>query len=120
MKSPIKPTGFRVVVRQDQIEEKSKGGIITATSKEINRKQVGQIEGTLVAIGASAFTGEDFGDEDREILKPGTKVIYARYAGDTYRYKDEDSDTSPLYHLCSDMDIKGIPEDGVVMARDGS
>jgi len=120
MKSPIKPTGYRVVVRQDILESRTSGGIIMATAGELNRRQAGQVTGILVAVGDAAFTGEDYGDADREILKPGTRVIYQRYAGNTYRFKDEDSDTAPHYHLCADGDIQGVPEEGVEMVRDGS
>lgn len=116
MKSPIKATGYRVVIRQNEVEERSEGGIIKATSKEISRQQTGQFIGVLCHIGSSAFTGEDFGDEDRKTHVAGVTVIYQRHAGNTYSVVDDDC----MYHVCSDSDVQGIPSEGVTIARDGS
>ena len=108
--TPIEPVGFRVVIRQNVIEEKTETGIILNTDKEQKRKQLGHTEGVLVAVGGAAFTGEDWGAKDRETLKPGTRVKFNRYAGQTVEskeYQDEDGVTA-LFHICADSDVHGI------------
>jgi len=117
MKSPIKPIGYRVVIRQDAVEETSKGGIILS-SREQGLQRSSQHVGTLVAQGPAAFTGEDFGEDAKKDIPNGTRVLYKRYAGQVYKFKDEDSETASLYHLCSDADIQGIPEEDAEMVND--
>lgn len=56
-------------VIQDEVEEKTKGGIILpATARE--KAQQRQVTGTVVALG-----------EDVEILKVGDRVLFGEYAG---------------------------------------
>ena len=72
----IKPIGDRVLVKMEEVEEKTAGGIfIPQTAQE--KTQVGEV----VAIGD---------DEDVIKVKTGQKVMYDKYAGTTVKVDGED------------------------------
>ncbi len=107
--SKFTAVGYRVVIKQDPVTEKSKGGIILAQST-LDRQQSGQIIGTLMAVGPVAFTGPDWGKDDRDHLQPGTKVIYRRYSGQPFTLDPNDPDAE-RYEICADSDVfMPIPE----------
>ena len=113
MYSPVEPCGYRVVIRQDLIEEKSEAGIILGTKQQTARMQAGQTYGTIVAVGPVAFTGEDFGENERDSYQPGVKVMYRRYAGDVIEsdeFTDEEGATA-LFHVCTDRDVQALVKD---------
>ncbi|TFG65182.1 MAG: co-chaperone GroES [Spirochaetales bacterium] len=63
----IKPLGDRVLVKMEEVEEKTKGGIyIPQTAQE--KTQIGKV----VAVGD---------DKDAIKVKSGDKVMYDKYAG---------------------------------------
>ena len=69
----LKPLGERVVIKQLEAEEKTKGGIIlTSSSKEKPQ------EAEVIAVGPGATV-------DGKLVPPqvkvGDKVIYSKYAG---------------------------------------
>lgn len=101
-------TGYRVVVRQEPINTKSKGGIILDVGDAAKRRQGGQVWGYLEAMGEIAFTGKDFGPSDREIyekcMKEKRRVLFRRYAGQVIA-GDEEKPDSDVYHICADSDI---------------
>jgi len=101
---PVLPTGFRVLVRQDPVEMKSEGGIILGDS---DRRQAGQIWGTIVAVGPKAFTGADFGDDEHDKHKAGTRVLYKRYGGQSFTDVGK-IENGRSYHLVPDSEVLGI------------
>lgn len=65
----IKPIGDRILVKLEEVEEKTSGGIfIPQTAQEKTQT------GVVVAVGD---------DEDVIKVKPGQKVMYDKYAGTT-------------------------------------
>ena len=72
----IIPILHRIVVKPDNIETITEGGIILAVNEK--REQQAQEIGTVVSIGPTAF--KHYGGEPTD-LKIGDKVAYARYAG---------------------------------------
>lgn len=77
-----KPVGDRVVVKINQMEEKSEGGIILAgTTRE--KEQMAREEGIVLAVGA--MCGSDEGVE----YKIGDLVAFARYGGKHLGYDEE-------------------------------
>jgi chaperonin GroES len=86
----IKPLGDKVLVRSEEEEERTAGGIIlpdTAKKKPT--------EGTVIAVGAGKKTEE--GKTIPLTVKVGDKVIYSKYGGteiiiegDEYLILDED------------------------------
>lgn len=69
----IKPLADRVVVKQVEIEETSKGGIILPGSAK-EKPQVAEV----VAVGPGGMVD---GNEVKMLVKVGDKVITSKYAG---------------------------------------
>lgn len=71
----IKPLGDRVLVKLEEVEEKTAGGIfIPQTAQEKTQS------GTVVAVG----------DDEMIKVKTGQKVMYDKYAGTTVSVDNED------------------------------
>lgn len=93
--------GWRVLIKPEEVPEKTKGGIIlTAQIKENQERAC--INGEIVAMGPSAYTfKEDFGDI---IPKVGDTILITKYAGnniiiDGQRYVlIEDKSTLMIVH----------------------
>lgn len=66
----FKPMGERVLIKQHQKEERTKGGIYIPDSAKEERK-----EGTVIAVG-------QYKDGKELPLKPGDKVIYGGYSSE--------------------------------------
>lgn len=95
----IVPAGHRVLVKVDEAEEVSKGGIIIA--KTIADKQTeANIFGTLVAVGETAW--KDFGGRSWAVV--GDRVAIAKYGG----FVIEDPDTGERFRLLNDEDICAV------------
>jgi co-chaperonin GroES (HSP10) len=81
------PTGTKILVRLDEVEEVSAGGIVMATATERNREQIGQDVGVVELFGPMAFLEwENMGDTPEERaatfgIKIGDKVLFDRYEG---------------------------------------
>jgi chaperonin GroES len=70
----LTPLADRVVIKPQEAEEKTKGGIILPdTAKEK------PIEGTVVAVGAGKVS--DDGKTIAPAVKVGDKVLYGKYSG---------------------------------------
>lgn len=93
------PVEFKVVVKQQAVEEKSKGGIILP--EDIRKKeQMAETKAIVVAVGGNAFE-----DWKGVIPKVGDTVIVRKYAGYTVTDKD-----GKEYQVCNDKDISLILE----------
>lgn len=91
--------GHRVLIKPDDIEEKTKGGIYTApVSQEQEARQ--KTEGTFVKMGPDAIL--NFG-KNRE-LKKGDRVAFVQYSG------VEIMDGKDRYWISNDEDILAILE----------
>ena len=76
----IKPLADRVVVKQAEIEETSKGGIILPGSAK-EKPQVAEV----VAVGPGGMVD---GNEVKMLVKVGDKVITSQYAGNKVTLED--------------------------------
>jgi co-chaperonin GroES (HSP10) len=97
----IKPCGHRVVVKQDPIEKKSKGGIIIAHENEAAAQQAG-VTGTVLAIGPTAWKDPSLGGEPW--CKVGDKVLFAKFAGKSFTVPE----TEEAVLLMNDEDVMGV------------
>ncbi|MCF4166343.1 co-chaperone GroES [Zavarzinia compransoris] len=95
--SKIIPTEYRVLVKLDPIEEKTRGGIIVPDDTK-ERQQMAQIAGTLVAVGGNAFA-----DWNEPIPSVGDRVLIAKYAGDR-----PPIDQRETYAIANDKDVVAI------------
>ena len=79
----LRPLGDRVVVQPTPGEEMTKSGIVIPdTAKEKPQ------EGTILAVGPGRVL--DDGKREQMDLKPGDKVLYAKYAGTEFKLDGED------------------------------
>lgn len=91
------PLADRVVLKQQEAEEKTKSGIIL-TSKTQEKPQ----EAEVVAVGPGGLVD---GKEVKMTVKAGDRVIYSKYAGNEVKLDDEE------YVIVKQSDILAIVED---------
>lgn len=98
----IRPAGYRLLVKADEVEIVSKGGIVVVASLESEKmERAAQTNGTLVAIGNEAWKG------DAPWAKIGDRVTYIRHAGKLI----SDPSTEEDYLIINDEDVLSIIED---------
>ena len=79
----LRPLGDRVVIQPTPGEETTKSGIVIPdTAKEKPQ------EGKVLAVGPGRVL--DDGKREQMDLKPGDKVLYAKYAGTEFKLDGED------------------------------
>ena len=98
----LKALGRRLIVKPDEVEVVTEGGIILTINKELER--AGQITGVIHSIGHLCWT--DFIDEE-PWAKVGDRIHFSRYAG---RYI-EDPETKERYMIMNDEDVLAIIEE---------
>jgi chaperonin GroES len=92
----IKPLGDRVVIKNAELNEVSKGGIILAGSAK-EKPQMAEV----LSVGPG---GNVDGKEITMHVKPGQKVIYSKYAGTEIKIDGEE------LIIVRQSDILGIVE----------
>ena len=115
---PIQPTGFRVLIRSDQVSETvdaqlypTLGKDFQLTDKETARKQKGQVWGTVIAKGPMAFKDSKiWGENESDLIPIGTKVYYERYSGQPFTTPGV-VEAGTEYILVSDESVFGIVND---------
>ena len=101
-RSGLQPVEYKVVVLQDEVEEKTKGGIYIPQDTR-DKEQMAEVNGTLIAAGGLAFCDGLNGPWPGEKPKPGDRVLVSKYAGFVFEGKD-----GKQYQCCQDKDILGI------------
>lgn len=99
--SGIYPTEYKVLVRPEAIEEKTKGGIIIPDATK-ERMQFATMRAVVIAVSPIAFNYDDKLPDDAK-AKPGDRVIVAKYAG-----VDADGADGVPYRLVNDKDVCAI------------
>lgn len=99
--SGITPLEFFVVIKPDDVSNKTKGGIYIP-DETLDRNKQAQMTGILVAIGPLAFHYEV---ENGLIPNLGDRVAFGRYSGATLKGKD-----SVEYRILKDGDLTAIVE----------
>lgn len=93
----IRPLGDRVVLKQVERMQKTKGGIVLPdTAKEK------PMEGEIVAVGEGRLL--ENGTKVAPIVKVGDRVIYAKYAGTEVKQDEQE------YLIISEKDILAVVE----------
>lgn len=94
----IKPVLHRVLVKPEELEDKTESGIIVQWDK---REKAAVEIGEVVELGSTCFS--DFKtDPVSEGIKVGSKVYFAKYSGKEVK----DGDTR--YLILNDEDIVGV------------
>jgi len=78
----LKPLADRVIIKQIEAEETTKGGIILSTAAQ-EKPQVYEV----VAVGPGGVVD---GNEVKMIVKKGDKVITGKYSGTEVKVDDEE------------------------------
>jgi chaperonin GroES len=100
------PVEFKVLIRVDEIEDKSAGGIyLTENTK--SQDQFAHARGVLIDVGGMAFQGFD-----GEVPKIGDRVMFNKYQGTTTTVPKKEGRGFVLYRLCNDKDIIAILREG--------
>lgn len=100
----FEPTQFNVLVRVQDVETKTAGGLILA-DETVEKKKFARQRGTLVAASPLAFTYATWPDEESK-PKIGNSVVFAKY--NATEFEGDDGET---YWLMKDESIIGIVKD---------
>ena len=92
----IKPLGDRVVIKNLEAEETSKGGLLLASAAK-EKQQVAEV----LAVGPGGIVD---GKEIVMYVEPGQKVLYTKYSGTEVKLDGQD------YIIVSQRDILAIVE----------
>lgn len=101
--SGIKPIEYNVLVKQDQSEETTSGGIyLPEDTKERNKHS--ETEATIVAVSPMAFAFDDW-PQGEATPAPGDRVVFARHAGTFV-----DGVDGTQYRVIKDKDVVAVKE----------
>lgn len=103
----IHPSGFKVLIRPDEVAEKIGSIILAPESTE--KQKYATTKGTIIAIGAAAFTHITDAEWAGATPKAGDRVIYTKYGG--MRVEGRDTLDGKDYLLVKGEDIHAIIED---------
>lgn len=92
----IIPAGHKVLIKPLEVTTQTESGLFLAVDTE--RELHATTEGTIIALGDTAYLKVDDG---RKWVKPGDKVLYAKYAGSMVK----DPDTQEDFVVVHDVDI---------------
>lgn len=98
--SGITPVGVSILVYPEQVEETSESGIVLSSLSQLERDQMKQTDGIVIAIGPNAYY-----DEKGPRCKVGDKIIMAAYAGMIRKGND-----GLQYRVIKDNDVVAILE----------
>ena len=93
----IKPLSDRVLIKMKESEEKTKSGIILASSAK-EKPQVAEV----IEVGPGKITAD--GKKEEMYVKKGDKIIISQYAGTEVKYDGEE------YLIVKQEDILAIVE----------
>lgn len=79
----LQPLGDRVVVEREESEERTSGGILLPDSAKDKPAR-----GTVVNVGNGRLL--DDGRRSTLQVKPGDRVIFSSYAGETFKVDDQE------------------------------
>lgn len=94
----LRPLGDRVVLKQLEVEETTKSGIVLPGQ---NKEKPEQAE--VVAVGPGAVEN---GKEIKMYVKVGDKVVYSKYSGNTVKLDEEE------YVIVRQSDVLAVIEEG--------
>lgn len=92
----IRPLADRVVIRPQEKEEKTRGGIYLPDTASKEKPQ----EGVVMAVGEGRL--DDSGRRQPVPVKAGDRVLFAKYAGTEIRIEDEE------YLILAEKDILAV------------
>lgn len=91
-----RPAGPRVLVKLEEVKEKTESGIYLTTGSTKEREQVGTERAVVMKVGRTAFQAFDDG---LPWCKEGDTVLIAKYSGQAHKDGDD------YYRIVNDEDI---------------
>lgn len=98
--SGLRPIDYSLIVYPDEVEKKTKGGIIL-TDDTIERDQNATTRAEVVAVSPLAFNYEDY--PEGFAPKVGDRVVFGRYKGYTIVGRD-----GKTYRVLNDRDVRCV------------
>lgn len=96
--SGIHPCGHRILVKPEEIEERSEGGIVLMTASTEKMEALAQTFGWVVATGETAYA-----DQPSAWCKVGDRISFAKYSGLLNVGKD-----GVKYRIINDLDVVSV------------
>lgn len=101
--SGIRPVDYKVLVLPQEIERKTKGGLILA-DQTVEKEEFGRKEGILVAVSPMAFKFADW-PADVSPPKVGDRVMFSKYQAEQVQGRD-----GATYWIMNDKSIMAVIE----------
>jgi chaperonin GroES len=99
--SGITPVEYNVLIRQERVEERTKGGLVLPGETQ-EREKHAQTRGVIVAVSPMAFTFDDWPVEEPK-PQVGQRVVFAKHSGTFVTGEDGEE-----YRVIKDRDIVGV------------
>jgi len=96
--------GFRVLVKPEEIEKVSKGGILLEYGEKEDRLAMAVTTGTVVALGSQAYKSPDVSPDGQPWCKEGDRVMFGKYSGRAITHPD----TEERLLVMNDVDILAV------------
>ena len=87
--SGIHPKGYTLLVKPQEIVNKTESGIVLRAPTEADRAQIAQVYGRVIEMGPLCF--EDEKDSEGNVIRRcevGENVIFRRYSGEEFTGED--------------------------------
>lgn len=102
--SGITPVEYNVLIKQDIVEQKTKGGLYIP-DENLEREKHGQTRGVIVAVSEMAFN-EDVWPGETPRPTPGQRIVFAKHTGTFVMGLDDEE-----YRIIKDKDVVGLIDD---------
>lgn len=99
--SGITPVEYNVLIKQDAVEETTRGGLYIPEENRLREKH-GQTRGVIVAVADMAFNGDVWPDEIPR-PEPGQRIVFAKHTGTFVIGLDDEE-----YRIIKDKDVVGL------------
>lgn len=100
----VTPVGYKLLIRPDKVEEKSKGGIIVSSPTMKKMEEIAQVIGTVLEIGELCWD-----KHGAPWAKVGDRVLYQRHSG--MRVPDGKGGFVEDLLILNDLDITAVVTD---------
>lgn len=101
--SGITPVEYNVLIKQDDVTEKTSGGVIMPDDYR-DRQEHGSTKGVIVAVSPMAFNFEDW-PTDQPKPSEGQRVVFGRHCGAFVEGNDGER-----YRVVKDKDVIAVIE----------
>lgn len=101
--SGLRPLEFNLIVKQDEVAENTKGGLVKPVEL-VEKEKHAQTRGVIVAVAPMAFNDDILPDSETK-PKAGDRIAWTRYAGGLVEGTDGEE-----YRVIKDKDVVAMIE----------